>query len=123
MGFVVFAAVGFVGQHVVAIALQHLAHGVLAGGVFPDGHASADFGFRLDGPLLGVGLSQESFRLRRIALDTDLSLVAHFAVLVFAFTDGSHVVFCVRSAKCDGTKTGWREMALLFSAAKLCRLL
>lgn len=78
---------------------------------------------RLDSPLLGVGLSQESFRLGWIALNTDLSLVAHFAVLVFAFTDGSHVVFCVRSAKCDGTKTGWREMALLCSAAKLCRLL
>ena len=123
MGFVVFAAIGLVGQYVVAIALQHLAHGVPAGSVFADGHAGADFGLRLHGPLLCVSLSLESFRLGRVSLNTNLSLVAHVAVLVFAFTDGSHVVFCVRSAKCDGTKTGWREMALLCGAAKLCRLL
>lgn len=120
---VIFAAVGFVDQHVVAVALQHLAHGVLAGGAFADSHASTDFGFRLDGPLLGVGFPQKCLGLRWVALDTDLSLVAHLAVLIFSFADCSHGASCVWSAKCDGTRTGWREKALLRSVVQLCRLL
>lgn len=55
----------------------------------------------------------------------DLSLVAHLAILIFAFADCSHDVSCVWSAKCDGTKlAGDRERycAVLFSCAVYCDL-